>query len=108
MSWVRVPADSPIPPYYTYCIYNPTAHKIYIGITQHLNNRLDQHNQQLPVKKPSFTHRFPPFWEYLYIELCGEKSTALYREKQLKSSRGRSFLWSLLLVRLDPSADRLF
>ncbi|MFD3275114.1 GIY-YIG nuclease family protein [Aquirufa echingensis] len=76
----------------TYVLYSATFDKIYIGYTSDLISRFHSHNS---LAKSGYTIRFRP-WKVIYVEFFDLKSTAMKREKELKSSKGRTFLRSLL------------
>jgi len=78
--------------YNTYVIENQSSFKIYIGYTADLSERLERHNNLSPNKKTSFTSINKGEWIVIYIEELSTLKEARAREKQLKSSRGRSFL----------------
>jgi putative endonuclease len=63
--------------------------KIYIGYTAYLEKRLHRHNNQLPNKKSSFSHKNGSQWKVVYTESFDTRSEAMKREKELKSFRGR-------------------
>jgi putative endonuclease len=77
--------------FYVYAIYSSLTDKIYIGQTKDLVKRLYDHK-----------HGYSPYtsrakdWELFYKEICTSRGSALKREKQLKSYRGREYLRSLL------------
>jgi putative endonuclease len=73
-----------------YALYNKQHHKIYIGQTADLDERLRLHNQK--VFGNSYTARFDGDWQIIYAEKVETKTEALKREKQLKSYRGREFV----------------
>ena len=75
-----------------YVIYSHKHNKIYIGQTCDIKNRLDEHNSDLS----NHTKKFIP-WKIIYTEEYQSRAEAMKREKQLKSSRGRSFIWKVLL-----------
>ncbi|MSR85418.1 GIY-YIG nuclease family protein [Candidatus Uhrbacteria bacterium] len=75
--------------FFVYAIYNRKAGKFYIGQTENIQERLDQHNNHVFV---GYTSRFPGEWELIYQESVTTRSEALKREKQLKSYRGREFV----------------
>ncbi|WP_270088457.1 GIY-YIG nuclease family protein [Sphingobacterium sp. SYP-B4668] len=75
-----------------YVLYSAAYDKIYIGMTSDLEGRLLSHNE-LGVK--GWTVRYRP-WRLLYQEEYEDKSSALQREKSLKSYRGRMFIRSLI------------
>ena len=78
--------------FYVYVIYSEKFDKIYIGFTSNLKFRLEQHNH--PQNK-GYTKRFQP-WKIIYYEEFQSKSEAKTRENQLKSAKGRDFIWSLV------------
>ena len=74
-------------------IYNVERDKIYIGQTADLSKRVARHNQALPNKKSSFTSKNSGEWILVYQEEYDDRSSAIRREKELKSARGRKFIW---------------
>jgi len=76
----------------TYVLYSSTYKKIYIGYTSDLDNRLLSHNV---LSKKGWTIKYRP-WEIIYTEVFDLKSEAMRREKELKTSRGRDFIWRLI------------
>ena len=76
--------------FYVYAIYNRKHKKIYIGQTQNSEERLRLHREQL--FKSSFTARLDGEWELIYKETVEDRQSALIREKQLKSFRGREYI----------------
>jgi putative endonuclease len=77
--------------YFTYVLYSPDFNKIYVGFSSDLTNRLTAHNDD---RNTGWSSRYQP-WELLYSEEHLTKSKAMKREKQLKSSKGRDFIWNL-------------
>lgn len=75
---------------YVYAIYNAKNNKIYIGQTRDLDERLRLHKSG--EFRNSYTARFDGNWELVYKEVCEDRRTALVRERQLKSYRGREFI----------------
>ena len=80
--------------YYVYALYNFLNNKIYIGQTEDLVERLRAHNEKR--FKNSFTARYSGEWKVIYQESKTDRASALEREKQLKSYRGRQFLKNLI------------
>jgi len=76
--------------YYVYAVYNRKYKKIYIGQTLNLEERVRIHNDK--VFRNSYTARFDGGWKVIYKEVAKNRKTALIREKQLKSYRGREFI----------------
>ena len=73
--------------FYIYLIESVNGGELYIGSTDNLKRRLEEHNQGLNFS----TKRYKP-WKYVYIEGCLEKTDAARREKYLKSTQGRRML----------------
>jgi putative endonuclease len=76
-----------------YVLYSKDYDKIYIGFTANLEQRFLSHNK---LGKKGWTIKFRP-WEIVYTEEFIEKSEALKREKELKSSRGRNWIRTTLI-----------
>jgi putative endonuclease len=77
-----------------YVLYSVTHSKIYIGFSSDIEKRLFAHNH--PSNK-GWTKSFQP-WTLIYSEVFETKSGAMQREKQLKSSKGRSFIKDVILT----------
>ncbi|MEI6765676.1 MAG: GIY-YIG nuclease family protein [Bacteroidota bacterium] len=75
-----------------YVLFSEIYRKIYIGQTSDLSTRLQYHNE---LSDDGWTKKYLP-WVLLYSESCASRTEALKREKQLKTSRGRAFVWSLI------------
>ena len=86
--------------YFVYAIYNCKNNKIYIGQTNNLEERMNLHNSG--TFKNSYTSRFDGVWKEVYREELETRIDALTREKQLKSYRGRQFIWKII----SPVAQR--
>ena len=80
-----------------YVLYSPTFDKIYIGQSSQVTIRLHFHNHG-PGK--GWTARYRP-WELVHVEEFATRSEAITREKQLKSARGRRWIWEELLDSKD-------
>ncbi len=65
--------------YYLYVLYSTNHKRFYVGCTENLKNRLEQHNQG----ETYWTKRYKP-WTLLYFEGYRSKLDAMKREKQLK------------------------
>jgi len=76
--------------YTVYVLYSSKYNKIYIGYTSDLKSRFLSHNK---LATKGYTVRYRP-WEILFTEDFESKSEAMKREKQLKSGKGREFVWS--------------
>jgi putative endonuclease len=75
--------------FYVYVLYSKIYEKIYVGFTSDLEQRLLSHNE---LGKKGWTINFRP-WIIIYTEKFNSKSEAMKREKQLKSARGREWIW---------------
>ncbi|MFD2532750.1 GIY-YIG nuclease family protein [Gracilimonas halophila] len=72
-----------------YALYSPDHEKIYIGYTSNLEQRLLSHNK---LGKKGWTIKFRP-WELVFTEEFENKKEAMNREKQLKTAKGREYVW---------------
>ena len=81
--------------FYVYVIKNQNG-KIYIGQTGDLEKRLGQHND-INFDKRSYTKLNKGKWTLIYTEEFTTRKEVIKREKELKTSRGRSFIRSELL-----------
>lgn len=88
--------------FYTYVLYSKSFNKIYIGQSSDLEKRLKEHNLGLST----YTKRYIP-WEIIYTEEYQTRSEAMKREKELKSQKGREFIWKMIngRVRLRRLTD---
>ncbi|KAF0215550.1 MAG: hypothetical protein FD178_1649 [Ignavibacteria bacterium] len=77
--------------FYIYALYSSKFNKIYIGQTCDLTNRLIEHNSG----KSFYTKRFIP-WEIIYTGEFETRGEVMKREKQLKSQKGREFVWNII------------
>jgi putative endonuclease len=75
-----------------YVLYSKSYNKIYVGYTSNLEQRLLSHNS---LGTKGYTLKYRP-WELIYSENYTEKKEVMQREKQLKTAKGREFIWSLV------------
>ena len=87
--------------YHVYALYSPAYKKIYIGYSSNLGERLISHNS---LATKGYTIKYRP-WELVYKESFESKKQAMKREKQLKSAKGRAFIWNIID---NSSAQTLF
>ena len=78
-------------PFYTYVLHSSEHNKIYIGQSSDLEKRLWEHNSGLS----KYTKRYMP-WVIVYKEELTSRSEAMKREKEIKSQKGREFIWKLI------------
>ncbi len=70
-----------------YILMNSLKTKTYVGYTNDLYNRLNEHNRG----ESSYTKRFRP-WEVIYTETFTTKDEAVKKEKYFKSASGRKWI----------------
>ena len=73
-----------------YVLYSVKHQKIYIGYTSALKDRFHSHNK---FSTKGYTVKYRP-WIVVHVEFFESKIAALKREKEIKSSRGRDFIWN--------------
>ncbi|MCB2167354.1 MAG: GIY-YIG nuclease family protein [Deltaproteobacteria bacterium] len=73
--------------YYTYVLLSLSDHKFYIGFTQDLKQRFEQHEKCLVQ---STKHRRP--LKLIYYEACLHRADATQREKYFKTHHGKMYL----------------
>ena len=71
--------------YFVYMLYSVSSRKTYIGYTNDINRRVQEHNI---TESSGFTLRYRP-WTLIQTEQYVTKSEAMVREKFLKTGRGR-------------------
>jgi putative endonuclease len=72
---------------YVYVIRSSRDGNFYVGLTNDLAKRLDQHNSG---KVPSTRNRVP--FDLIYWEGCLNRSDAVRREKYLKTAWGKRYI----------------
>ena len=75
-----------------YVLYSKKYEKIYVGYTTNIEQRLLSHNE---LETKGYTIKYRP-WKIIYTEEFLLKSDAMRRENQLKSAKGREFIWNLI------------
>ncbi|MBM3283599.1 GIY-YIG nuclease family protein [Candidatus Gottesmanbacteria bacterium] len=77
--------------YYVYVLYNPKIEFIYIGYTENLIQRYQEHNRGFSKS----TKGYIPL-ELIHYEAYKNKKDAKRREMYLKSNKGRTTLMAML------------
>ncbi len=77
--------------YYVYILYSAKLNKKYIGRTDNLKNRMEEHNKG----KVPFTSRGLP-WVLIYYQAFLNKEDAVSEELFLKTGKGRERIKYLL------------
>ncbi len=73
--------------FYTYVLKSAKDGKLYIGFSNNLKRRLEEHKNGFVV---ATKYRLPI--ELAYYEACNKEEDAIKREKQLKTGFGRAYL----------------
>jgi putative endonuclease len=76
---------------YVYALYSAKIDRIYIGQTDDLERRLSDH-----LKGYSKYTKRADDWMLIFQQEFENRSEAMKRERQLKTSRGRAYLRNLL------------
>ena len=84
--------------YFVYVLINPQG-DIYIGYTNDLARRLQQHNDP-KFRGTLHTKRHSGPWRMIHSEEYATRAEAMGREKQLKTSRGRAWIRRNLIIAL--------
>ena len=79
--------------YYVYVVYSEKANRFYVGQTQNLEQRINQHN----FRRKRYTSNKGD-WKLLYFEEFETRGEAMKREKFFKTGKGREFWKSKLVV----------
>ena len=79
--------------YWVYAIKNLNHDWIYVGLTNNLTRRLQEHNRG----KNLSTKHYAPF-ELIYSEQKENRVLAREKEKKLKTSSGKNFLRKIYLA----------
>ena len=77
--------------YYTYAISSQSRKYIYVGITNNLKRRLDEHNKG----NNKTTKAYRPF-KMIFFDEFQTRVEARQKEKYLKSGIGKEFLKTLI------------
>jgi len=75
-----------------YVLYSGRFDKIYVGFTSNLSARLAAHNE---LATKGWTIKFRP-WKLVHTEIFEMKKDAMRREKELKTVKGRDWIWKLI------------
>jgi len=88
--------------FYVYITTNGSRSTLYIGITNDLTKRIEQHTRG---RGSTFTSKYKTN-RLVYYEVWDDAESAIMREKQLKNWRRE---WKINLIReLNPNFDDLF
>lgn len=73
--------------YFTYILLSSSKTKTYVGHTNDLKRRLEEHNSG----RSTFTNRYKP-WSIIYEECHSSENQAILKEKYFKSAAGRRWI----------------
>lgn len=73
--------------FYTYVLKSNSADSLYIGFTNDLRRRFEEHNQKLNLSTKSGSP-----WQLIYYEACLNENDAKRREGYLKTNTGARLL----------------
>lgn len=74
--------------YYTYLLENQNDKSWYIGFTENIKQRIQDHNSG----KGGRTTKLKSNWKFIYCEIYLNKDDAVGRERFLKSGSGHKYL----------------
>ncbi|MBM4176734.1 MAG: GIY-YIG nuclease family protein [Ignavibacteria bacterium] len=77
--------------FYTYIIFSEKLNKYYVGHTDNILRRMDEHNSG----KSNFTKLGKP-WSLKYTEQFSNRSEAMKREFEIKSRKSKRFIEKLI------------
>ncbi len=84
--------------YTVYVLKSEVAEKSYVGFTNNLERRIEEHN----LGKSGYTSKHKP-WKVIYTEEFPSINEAVEREKYLKSRSGRRYLKKVFTNLSRPS-----
>jgi putative endonuclease len=77
--------------WYVYILKSKVCDKYYTGYTGNLQDRVKWHN----LGKSRWSKRYMP-WKLVYIEAFEDKTSAIKRERQLKSYKSKKHIEKLI------------
>jgi putative endonuclease len=77
--------------FFVYVLSSKKDHRFYVGYTINLRKRVDLHNAGCVTS----TRNRRPF-ELVYYEACVNREDALHREKYLKTTYGKRYIYNRL------------
>jgi putative endonuclease len=78
--------------FYTYVLHSDKFDRFYVGHTQNLESRLDEHN----TGRTKSTKFYAP-WRLVYFEKFSTRDEAIEREKYFKTGSGRKYYKSKIM-----------
>ncbi len=81
-------------PYFCYILWSNIGKKFYIGVTENVKLRLDQHNAGIS----KWTKRYAGTWKLVWTNEFQNLSDARKFENKLKKQKGGTGFWELTLL----------
>lgn len=78
--------------YYVYILFTKSLNKFYVGYTEDIVTRIDQHNQSF--YDASFTKQAND-WEVFHLLECNSKTQAIKVEAHIKRMKSKTYLSNL-------------
>jgi putative endonuclease len=78
--------------YFTYILYSEKCDKYYVGQTESLGKRIEEHNNG---KGGAFSSSCMP-WKLAYQESSASRLEAIKREKEIKNKKSRKYIEYLI------------
>jgi len=92
-------------PFHVYILRSESTGQFYIGHTNDLVRRIEQHNDP-KYSGSKHTKRSKGPWYCVYSEEFNSRSEAMEREKQIKRYKSRKAIEQLILNRQSPESLR--
>ena len=77
--------------FYVYILYSKSINQYYVGQTQNIEVRLEQHNSSRSKSTKKAND-----WILVYEEMFNSRSEAMNREKEIKSKKSRKYIEKLI------------
>jgi putative endonuclease len=79
--------------FYIYILYSPSSDIYYVGYSEDVPRRLEQHNNPLRSK---FTSKHIPWVLKIHFEVADTRSGAVIAEKHIKRQKSRKYIELLI------------
>ena len=79
--------------YYIYILYSPSADKFYVGHSNDVARRLEEHNN--PIRN-TFTSKYLPWEMACYFEVSEDRGGAMKAEQHIKKQKSKGFIKQLI------------
>ena len=89
-----------MPMFYLYILYSQTFDKYYVGYTNDIKRRLEEHNN---IKFNTFTHKYRPWKLSALFQVSEDKGEAIKMERFIKKQKSRTLILQLINPSFFPS-----